>query len=61
MLVWTDTRFDYGEHRMRGLGAIASRLHFVVFVDRNNERRIISLRKANFREMKFYAANYQDP
>lgn len=61
MLIRPDKRFDYGEHRLCGLGAIGRRLHFVVFVDRSNERRVISLRKANFREMKFYAANYQDP
>ena len=50
-----DTRQDYGECRMLGIGTIAKRLYVVVFVDRAHERRIISLRKANSREVKRYA------
>lgn len=61
MLVWTDSRFDYGEHRLCGLSPMGARLHFVAFADRDGEIRIISLRKANFRETKFYAEHYQDP
>ena len=34
---------------------IGLRLFFVVFVDRPDERRVISLRKANAREVKRYA------
>ena len=56
-LVWPDQRRDYGEARMVGLAPMGSRLFFVVFVDRSNERRIISLRKANEREVKRYAEN----
>jgi len=62
-VIWPDARFDYGEERMRGLGYIGVRLHYVAFVDREYEegdeiilvRRIISLRKANEREEKLYA------
>ncbi|OYV31427.1 MAG: hypothetical protein B7Z83_11480 [Thiomonas sp. 20-64-5] len=32
----------------------------VVFTDRTDGRRIISLRKANLREVKLYAANDQN-
>ena len=58
-VVWPDTRRDYGEARMAALGYIGLRIMSVVFVDRPpeqpTERRIISLRKANTREVKRYA------
>ena len=54
-VIWPDRRRDYGEARMVGVGYIGLRLHHVVFVDRADERRIISLRKANRREVKHYA------
>ena len=46
-----DTRRDYGETRMIALCAIGERLYCVVYVDREDARRIISLRKANYREV----------
>ena len=58
-VVWPDTRRDYGEPRMVALGYICLRIMSVVFVDRPpeqpTERRVISLRKANTREVKRYA------
>ena len=58
-VVWPDTRRDYGEARMVALGYIGLRMMALVFVDRPpeqpTERRIISLRKANRREVKRYA------
>ena len=58
-VVWPDTRRDYGEPRMAALGYIGLRIMSVVFVDRPpeqpTERRVISLRKANPREVKRYA------
>ena len=58
-VVWPDTRRDYGEPRMVALGYIGLRIMSVVFVDRPpeqpTERRIISLRKANSREVERYA------
>ena len=58
-VVWPDTRRDYGEARMVALGYIGLRIIALVFVDRPpeqpTERRIISLRKANSREVKRYA------
>ena len=59
MLSWPDLRKDYGERRMAGLAPIGDRLFFVAFVDRPadapTERRVISLRKANLREVNRYA------
>ncbi|MDR2874377.1 MAG: BrnT family toxin [Methylobacillus sp.] len=54
-VVWTDRRKTYGEERMIALGYIGNRLFNVVFVDRDDTRRIISLRKANKREERRYA------
>lgn len=54
-VTWPDLRREYGERRMAGLGYIGNRLCSVVFVDRGEERRIISLRKANQREVQRYA------
>jgi uncharacterized protein len=54
-----DTRQDYGEPRMVCLGYIGERLMCAVFVDRvgsgKTVRRMISLRKANLREVARYA------
>ncbi|MGD0962070.1 MAG: BrnT family toxin [Methylomonas sp.] len=55
-LIWPDTRYDYGEERMTGLALIDSRLYCVVFTDRDDSRRVISLRKANIREVKRYVS-----
>ena len=58
-VMWRDKRREYGEPRMVALGYIGLRIMAVVFVDRPpeqpTERRIISLRKANTREVKRYA------
>lgn len=54
-LIWQDTRRDYGEARMVALGVIGERLYCVVYVDRNDARRVISLRKANYKEAMDYA------
>lgn len=61
MQAWPDSRQDYGEARMVGLAPLGNRLYCVVFVERPperpTERRIISLRKANAREVKRYVEN----
>jgi len=53
-----DDRDDYGEDRYKALGFIEGLLYAVVYVDRNNLRRIISLRKASRREYREYEENY---
>ncbi len=52
---WPDTRQSYAENRQISLGYIGERLFNVVYVDRLFIRRIISLRKANQREINRYA------
>jgi uncharacterized protein len=54
-VTWLDNRKDYGEWRECGIGYIGLTLYFVAFVDRDQIRRIISLRKANRKEVKRYA------
>ena len=51
-----DRRRDYGEPRYRALGFIGTRLHAVVYTPRAAGMHVISLRKANRREEKGYAA-----
>ncbi|EYC51719.1 hypothetical protein AZ34_11990 [Hylemonella gracilis str. Niagara R] len=53
-----DTRRDYGETRQIGYAVRGARLYCVVYVDRGEVRRIISLRKANSREVKSYAQDH---
>ena len=54
-ICWQDLRIKYTERREYAIGYIGDRLHYLVFTDRPNARRIISLRKANKREEAFYA------
>ena len=54
-LIVEDDRKDYGETRYVGIGFIGARLHVIVFTVRDEELRIISLRKANKREIRAYA------
>jgi uncharacterized protein len=49
-----DDRQDYGERRYRALGFIGERLYAVVFTPRDGNMHVISLRKANKREVKQY-------
>jgi uncharacterized DUF497 family protein len=53
-LVWIDDRADYGEVRMVALAPLGDILCFVAFVDREPARRVISLRRANRREVNHY-------
>jgi uncharacterized protein len=57
-LVWIDDRFAYNETRMIALAPKSGILYYVAFVDRGKMRRIISLRRANRREVKHYVENF---
>jgi uncharacterized DUF497 family protein len=56
-LVWVDERFEYGETRMIALAPKTETLYYVAFVNRGEVRRVISLRRANRREVKYYVEN----
>jgi uncharacterized DUF497 family protein len=49
-----DNRRHYGEERFIGFALLVDRLYCVVFTNRGEQRRIISLRKANDREIISY-------
>jgi hypothetical protein len=53
-LIKEDLRKDYGERRFLLLGHIDGRLHAMVFTPREDKAHVISLRKANAREVKHY-------
>jgi len=57
-LVWVDGRFDYNAARMIALAPKTAILYYVAFVDRGEVRRIISLRRANRREVKHYVQSH---
>lgn len=53
-VVRVDDRNDYSEARLIATGPIGNRLYVMVFCLRETTVRIISLRKANRREVKEY-------
>lgn len=56
-LVWVDERFEYREVRMIALAPESNHLYYVAFVERGETTRIISLRRAERREVKYYVEN----
>jgi uncharacterized DUF497 family protein len=54
-VVREDTRKQYAEQRFEATGYIGQRLHVMIYCLRSDAVRIISLRKANYREEKRYA------
>lgn len=53
-----DNRRQYTETRFSATGLIGQRVYVLVFCFRETKIRIISLRKANAREVKRYARNH---
>ena len=58
-LVIPDARADYGEPRYRAMGFIGRRLFALAFTPRSGTVRVVSLRKANPREVKCYEASQE--
>ena len=58
MLVALDDRQEYGEARWIGIGLLQGRVVVVVFVERKDIVRIISLRKALSHERKRFEARF---
>ena len=56
-VVCEDTRKQYTEQRFEATGLIGDRLHVMVYCLRGDVVRVISLRKANQREVKRYVEN----
>lgn len=53
-LIGVDERHDYGETRYVAIGYLDGRLHVLCFTETENGIRVISFRKANYREAKRY-------
>ena len=51
---YEDSRSDYGETRIVALGFLEQRLHVICFTPIDGGVRIISFRKANKREVRYY-------
>jgi uncharacterized protein len=58
-LVVEDTRKDYGGRRFQALGTMAGRLHALVLTPRSDTVHVISLRRANPREVNWFEAQDQ--
>lgn len=54
-VVHEDTRRQYAERRFEAKGYVGERLHVMVYCLRADAVRVISLRKANSREVNDYA------
>jgi uncharacterized DUF497 family protein len=55
-----DLRKDYGETRVIAMSTIRGRLHVLVYANRADGQRLISLRKANDREFSSYEKAKKD-
>jgi uncharacterized DUF497 family protein len=53
-----DCRKDYGEQRIITIGFLLNRMVVLVWTPRSNNRRIISMRKANEREYEEYIVKF---
>ncbi len=59
-VVDADTRRNYGEERYQMMGMVERRLFVLVYTPRHDALRIISVRKANRREVKHYENSTHD-
>ncbi len=59
MLIRTDTRKDYGEKRLVGLGLLFGVEIVIVFTKRGDNIRVISIRRANKNERKVYQEKFE--
>jgi uncharacterized DUF497 family protein len=55
VLIWQDTRRQYGEDRFRAVGETEGNILHVVFTWRSDVVRIISVRRANRRETELWS------
>jgi uncharacterized protein len=55
-----DVRLDYGEQRFQSFGLIGSRVYVLIHTPREGRVHVISLRKANKREVRRYENQAQN-
>jgi uncharacterized DUF497 family protein len=61
VIFFEDARTDYGELRLLMFGSLDGRLHVAVVTPRENDLRVISLRRANEEEVRLYAKEVGRP
>ena len=54
VIIGVDDRKDYGEQRMILLGPLDGRIHIAIVTPRESDIRVISLRRANRKEVRYY-------
>ena len=59
-IAWTDNRQDYGEERIITMGELAGRHVVIIHTVRDHALRIISMRKANEREIGFFEKQFEE-
>ena len=59
-ITWQDSRQKYGEIRQITMGELVSRLIIVVHTKRGKATRIISMRKANEREQRWFEEQFTE-
>ncbi len=59
MIIKTDDRKDYNEKRLVGLGILYGSVIFIVFTEREDTIRVISIRRANRNERKIYHEKFK--
>lgn len=57
-ITWQDHRRDYGEIREITMGELAGRLVIIIHTQRGDATRIISMRKANEREQRWFEKQF---
>jgi len=55
-----DDRHDYGERRFRAYGLIGSRVYVLIHTPREGRMHVISLRKANKREVRRFESQEKE-
>ncbi len=58
VFTFEDRRRDYGEARQISVGFLNGRMVFVCWVERADSRHIVSMRKANEREVRTYQKQF---
>ncbi len=61
ILIKTDTRKNYGEERLIGLGELFNAVIVIIFTKRVDSIRVISIRRANKNERKIYQEKIKKP
>ncbi len=59
-ITWEDTRQEYRERREITMGELAGRLVVIVHTGRGDSIRIISMRKANEREQRWFEKQFAE-